>query len=121
MLTKIIANALYSIVKKSRLEMVAEVEEIIERDGETCAQFVSEELGIEQKLASSLIRDLFNAEGIFKSEARLVGLEKAQFYTMTRPKLDAGSAIVPRAARDPLVAALFGEAQPIQSGNTGEA
>jgi len=111
MLTNLVASALHAIVKKSKLEMMAEIEEIIERDGETCAQFVSNELGVTLKEAMSLIRGLLTAEGIFKGEERTVGCERRQFYTNVRPRNVQGSLLQEPVRRDPLVAFLFGEAK----------
>lgn len=111
MLTNLVASALHAIVKKSKLEMMAEVEEIIERDGETCLQFVSNELGVTLKEAQSLIRGLLTAEGIFKGEERTVGGEKRQFYTNVKPRNVQASLLPERATRDPLVAFLFGDAK----------
>lgn len=110
MLTNLTARVLTVIVKKSRLEMMAEVEEIIERDGESCAQSVALELNISIQEATSLIRGLCAAEGVFKSDKRLRGMEMVQFYTFKRPRNTQASLLPERAVRDPLVAALFGDA-----------
>ena len=110
MLTNLAAKVLQSIVKRSKLEMMAEVEELIERDGETCAQTISNELGVDLKTAGTLIRGLLNAEGIFKGEEREIAGDLHQFYTSTRPRNTINYAPTTPAMRDPLVAALFGEA-----------
>lgn len=112
MLNNLFTTVLTAIVKKSKLEMMAEVEEMIERDGETCAQFVSNELGVTLKEAQGLIRGLLTAEGIFKGDERTVGNEKTQFYTLTRPRNTQQSLLPPPPVqRDPLVAFLFGNAK----------
>lgn len=111
MFTKLTAAVLTAIVKKSRLEMMAEVEEIIERDGESCAQSVADELKINIHEATSLIRGLCSAEGVFKGDKRQVGAEKVQYYTFKRPRNVQGELLPEPARRDPLVAFLFGEAK----------
>lgn len=112
MIKNLTAKVLVAVTKKSRLELMAEVEEIIERDGESCAQYVAKELNINLHEAVSLIRSLCVAEGVFKGEKRILGSDsqKVQFYTFKRPRNVQGTLLPERATRDPLVAALFGEA-----------
>jgi hypothetical protein len=113
MLKKLAVAALAAITKKSRLELLAEVEEIIERDGESCAQYVAVELGIGLHEALSLIRSLCQAEGVFKGDKKQIGTEtqKVQFYTLKRPRNTQGDLLPERVQRDELVAYLFGPAK----------
>jgi hypothetical protein len=112
MLKSLTIKFLQAATKKSRLELMAEVEEIIERDGESCPQYVAKELGLSIQEATSLFRGLYQAEGIFKGEKRILGddSQKVQFYTFKKPRNVQGELLPERVQRDPLVAALFGEA-----------
>lgn len=111
MLKSLTIKFLQAATKKSRLELMAEVEEIIERDGESCPHHAAKELGLTIQEATSLFRGLYQAEGIFKGEKKLIEGQRVQFYTMKRPRNTQGELLPERVERDPLVAYLFGPAK----------
>jgi len=113
MLKSLTIKFLQAATKKSRLELMAEVEEIIERDGESCVQYIAAELNLGIQETTSLVRGLCQAEGVFKGEKRIVGddSQKVQFYTFKKPRNVQGELLPERVQRDELVAYLFGPAK----------
>lgn len=99
-------------LKLTNADLSAHIEEILER-GPSCASFISDEIGADFERTEKLLSSLKREKVIEKDTPRFVAGERVQFFRIAQPQQIQKSIMIdgdPAVKRDPLVAALFGEA-----------
>lgn len=96
-------------VKITNPDIMAHIEEILD-NGPSCAQFMADIIKVDVRRVTACINAMKRDKLIEKADSRMVAGVKVPFFKMPDDKPVQVSMIMEPARRDPLVAALFGDA-----------